>query len=345
MYIKYKSKKLISKQDLIKNTFDIYFKFIDENLKEELFDESHAKRRFQNRLSKFEQELIIKIFTLHDLDEVVLNSDKPHFLNLLYLIDSLNNIKYIISEIYGHSETKLTYDNYISKTNKQKEEAKVFDRALDAKEANMHKGLIDEYKKDDIVGSLMINALQHAPPQDLFGNLELVLLENNKNFKKKFDKNNFTKMDLFRGFASQIFWNYAHKNYAEYKEYVTQNNIEAKRYNPNKQNYQNYKRNVPLIKKVDIEYNVKELFNTIFKDEPLKQIRTSKKEPKTLAVYDLIKIPTIKSVTQLEKRFYKLMTDEIVDTELQEYMQQMLKENSQNETPYDLYCKVRPIFY
>jgi len=345
LYVRYKSKKLASKQNLVKNTFDIYFELIDKNLKGNLFDESHSKRRFKNRLSKHEQEQIKKIFTLHDLDEVVLNSDKPYFLNMLYLIDSLNNIKYILSEIYGHSETKLTYDNYISKTDKQKEQAEIFDRDLDIKEAKMHRGIIDTYKEDEIVGSLIIKSLQFSPPKGMFENKEKTLLENNQNFKKGFSKNNFTKMDLYRGFASQIFWNYAHKNYAKYKDYIVENNTQAKKFNPNSLSYNDYKIHIELIKKSDIEIEIKEIFNTNFKDDTIKQIRTSKEEPKTLTMYDYIPIPTIKSVKQLEKRFYELMTSNVIKAEIQEFLNNMLKENKSDETLYDLCCKVHPVFY
>jgi hypothetical protein len=345
LYIKYKSKKLVSKQDLIRNTFDTYFSYIDENTAANLLDEAHSKRRFKNRLSKLEQEQIIKIFTLHDLDEVVINSDAPYFLNLLYVIDSLNNIKYIISEIYGHAETKLTYDNYIVKTDREKEQGEVFDKPLDVKEAKMHRGIIDEYKEDDIVGSLIIKSLQFTLPKELFDDLERVLLSNNKNFKKKFDKNNFTKKDLFRGFASKIFWNYAHKNYEEYKSYVIDNNKQVKKYNPNSPNYQNYRTKIDLIKKQDIEIEVIEIFNTIFKNETIKQIRTSKVEPKILALYDYIQIPTIKSVEKLETRFYELMTSQVTPVEIQKLIQQMLREQHKEETLENLCHKIRPIFY
>ncbi len=38
LYIKYKDKKLVSKQDLLKNKFDICFKYIDGNLQENILD-------------------------------------------------------------------------------------------------------------------------------------------------------------------------------------------------------------------------------------------------------------------------------------------------------------------
>jgi hypothetical protein len=101
IYIEYKSEKLTSKQKLISNTFEKYFEDMEHNLNANLLDENIAKRRFTNRLSKLEQEEIKKIFDLHDLDEVVLNCDKPYFLNLLYLLDSLNNIKYIIDFLHN----------------------------------------------------------------------------------------------------------------------------------------------------------------------------------------------------------------------------------------------------
>lgn len=220
----------------------------------------------------------------------------------------------------------------------------MYDRLLDIKEAKLHRGIIDEYKQNDITASMMIKSLESTPPIEM-EDIDKTLVENNKNFKKIFDKNNFTKMDLFRGFASQIFWNYAHKNYQEYKTYVTDNNIQAKKYNPNKANYADYKTPIDLMKKSYIEQEIKEIFNTIFKDDTIKQIRTSKVEPKTLALYDFILIPTIKSIDKLEKRFYELIKNEVAPVEIQEFMQQTLKEHIEDATLYDLCCKLRPIFY
>lgn len=345
LYIEYKSEKLISKQKLISNTFDKYFEELENNLNAKLLDETIASRRFKNKLSKPEQEQIIKIFDLHDLDEVVLNCDKPYFLNLLYFIDSLNNIKYLINETYGHSETKYNYDNYKTKTDRLKEQGEVFDKPLDIKEANLHRGIIDEYKADDVIGSLMIKSLEFSPPINMFDDSETALLQNNKNFKKQFSKINFTKSDLFRGFASKIFWNYAHKNYDKYKAYIASNNIQAKKYSDNKQNYKDYRTPIELIKKVDIENAIKEVFNTIFRDEIIKQIRTSKEEPKILTIYDFIEIPTIKSIKQLEEKFYNLMVSEVLSKEVQGSISNGMKEYKADTSLYELCCKVRPLLY
>jgi hypothetical protein len=251
----------------------------------------------------------------------------------------------LINETYGHSETKYNYDNYETKTDKLKEQGEVFDKPLDIKESKLHRGIIDEYKKDDVIGSLIIKSLEFSPSVNMFDDSETALLQNNKNFKKQFTKINFTKNDLFRGFASKIFWNYAHKNYDKYKAYIVSNNTQAKKYSDNKQNYNDYRIHIELIKKVDIENAVKEVFNTLFRDEIIKQIRTSEEEPKILKIYDLIEIPTIKSMKQLEQRFCNLLMNEVLSKELQEFIGKGMKEYKIDTDLYELCRKLRPLFY
>ncbi|MCK9454440.1 MAG: hypothetical protein M0Q20_04735 [Sulfurimonas sp.] len=308
----YQQAHTISKQAFYTNTIDKYLQNLETNLKNTQLPEAKAQRRYKNRITKTEFDIIKKLYDLYDVEIVATNDEKPYFYNLLYLIDSTNCIKYIKEEQFKCAETQYNYDNYLSKTQAQKDKAKAFDKQHDINEAQLHKELINTYKDHKIKGSMIIKSLQH-PILELFAEDAMYhVLKNNQNFQKQFSKVNFTELELIQGFTHQISWNYTHWKYDEYKEYIKKHNQEAKKYNPNKENHQDYKRPLSLIKKLDIQNQIIEIINAVFHNEPIKQIRSRKEKPNVLKVYDEIHIPTTKSVHSLEQAFYSLVKNEIL---------------------------------
>ena len=335
----YQQTHTISKQILYANTIDKYLQNLENNFKNTLLPEPKAKRRYKNRITKTEFDIIKKLYDLYDVENIVINVEKPYFYNLLYLTDSINCIKYIIDEQFKCAETQYNYDNYISKIQAQKDKAEAFDKQQDIQEAKLHESIISTYKCDKIKGSMIIKAIQH-PIIELFAEDTMYyVLKNNQNFQKQFSKVNFTELELIQGFTHQISWNYTHWKYDEYKAYAETRNQLANKYNPNKENHQDYKRTISLIKKLDIQNQIMEIINAVFPNEPIKQIRSRKERQNVLKVYDEIHIPTTKSVHSLEQAFYSFMKNEILpDLGITEFPL------TDNEL-YQACCFARPYLY
>lgn len=277
---------------------------------------------------------------------MVIDIKKPYLLHLFELLESINNIKYIVHEQFGQQQTQYNYDNYKRKTEKKKEEAKAYHKEQAYDEAKMHEGLIDTYKDDHVEGSWLISLLNNPFTgylDSLFDEDETSIIRENKYFQKSYEKANFTEEELYRGYAQLLYWQYAHKRYDEYKKFVQANNAKAKKYNPNREDYSNYRKYITRITKEQIADKVKVLFNYLLHEDAVKQVRVTKDKPALLKYYDKdIPIFTIKSIEDLEKAFYTLMIDEL-PTELIELLLQLIGDDE--ERLYQEFCKIRPYFY
>lgn len=195
LYIKYKKNNKIFEQELIQNTINIY----KDNLKKALeidkrYSEYKTKRRFKNRLSDNELNSIQKKFdfnNIYDLDEVVSVGKKPYFLNYYQMLNSLNNIRYIIAEQLKPNIQQYNYKNYEKHTNDIIHESLELDKELTAFEAAFQKGIILTYKENNILGSIIIKSLQMPFIEKLKNTKFFSTLKNSQNFQRKFAKVNF----------------------------------------------------------------------------------------------------------------------------------------------------------
>ena len=342
-YVSYQLKPYLSKETLIDNTISKYLSTLEEQKETYLQNndnELYADIRYKNYLTQ-DQIDTIKFQFLHKYKlcevDIVINIKNPYFEYLYALLHTFNAYSYIVKVQFTNQATQYKYATYEKKLDNKIEESNNKFKSLEASEARLHKGLITNYKNDNIEGSLLISMLNKG---DLLNTLldtdlspkDKIMLEENQFFNKSFYNINFTQKELLDGYLQRNFSNYAYLNYELYKT----NRLETNQQIKSSMSMMTHH----LITKEMINTNIRDIFKQMFKTEVPNKIRIDS-TLQVLRYYDGYPIYAHSRIDKLEHDFFEFVNKTIFDK--RETIKNFVNENF--DEAYKTTCQIRPHFY